>query len=111
MPLFLNGSGLRIWRGKSGLLYAGKGQVWVSYAPRLGVDSHLITDVKTMSDALELRLWINSTDGGGHVPGSRHYRGLAVDIDQIAPAGKSWRPVLTDNHEARMLVRYLVAQG
>lgn len=111
MPLYLQGSGLRIWPGQSGLLYAGHGQLWLAYPPRQGLDSHLVTDLKLACDTLALRLWINSTDGGQHVIGSRHYRGLAVDIDQIAPATKAFRSVTIDNHEARMLVRYLVAQG
>lgn len=111
LSLYQSGSGVRIWKGQSGLLYHAHGELYVARAPVVGLDSHLADDLKAVCDALGLRLYLNSIDTGTHVPGSRHYRGLAVDCDQVALATRDWTPVSAENHEARLLVRLLVSQG
>ncbi len=111
LSLYQQGSGERILEGHFGLIYHAKGEVWFDRAPKVGIDSHLLSDLKQIVDELGIRVWSSSIDTGKHAVRSRHYRGLADDIWRIATVGQEPELVTTTNHWARLVARTLGQHG
>ncbi len=66
--------------GNWGIIYAAPAY------ERNGIHPQLWADLQTAARSLSMWVRISSANGGGHVEGSRHYSGNALDIDA---AGKS----------------------
>ena len=120
MPIqdFETASGNRIMAGKKGLVYSSTGQIHFVNAPVKGIDQNLWACLKIAVDQTGLFIRVNSVDTGAHVPGSRHYQGRAVDIDQVVRAGvdlgrlpASLSSANLTNREAAKFYRYLRENG
>ena len=119
MPLsdFRVGSGQRVHAGKKGKLYpppgkvGGGGAIYVSRAAVRGPDAHLWAALKVAVDVLDLAIQVNSIDTGQHSPNSRHYAGLAVDINKVGERRDSWQQATMTNPFAVELVDLFLHAG
>src|SRR5947199_5488120 len=108
---YWHASGKRILAGITGSVHQGVGQVLLTVAPLAGLDEHLVKTLMAVADILELQIVVGSCDTGQHVPGSRHYKGCAVDIIRIGAMGKPALTASLDNLHAVELYDYLQGAG
>lgn len=106
-----HGSGKRILAGVSGSVYRNLGEILISKAAHVGIDSNLLRVLELAVDDLKLQIDINSIDTGQHVTGSRHYSGRAVDIWRVCGMGERWAVARVENFRAVQLVRWLMEEG
>jgi hypothetical protein len=119
MPLsqFRYASGQKVHAGDSGKVYpppgsaGGGGAIYVSRPAPHGIDANLWGALKVCVDQLDLSINCNSLTTGKHSEGSRHYAGLAADINKIGPSPGQWKQATLGNASAVRLVRYLLANG
>ncbi len=111
---YLHASGIKVHAGEEGLLYRGTGRIYCSKASLRGIDSHLFAVLKMAVDQLHLSINVNSVDTGEHAKNSRHYRGMAVDINKVisvGPGEPEWEQATLANKAAMKLFYWLRSAG
>lgn len=115
MPLteYLKPAGIRVHAGEVGLLYRAPsgGRIYVSKASLKGLDQNLWAILKMGVWELGLSIRANSIDTGAHNFNSRHYKGLAVDIDHVGEGPESWKLATLENRQAMRLYFWLRSAG
>jgi len=119
MPLaeFRYASGHKVHAGDKGRVYPPKGYVggggviYVLRAAIHGPDANLWGALKVASDDLNVTLQVNSFDTGTHSPNSRHYAGLAADINKMGDKRSTWQQVTMNNRFAVEFVDLFLAAG
>jgi len=109
---FKFGSGHRILAGQQGLLYDGRGEIWVAKPSIHGPDENLWGALKVGVEALRVKIMLSSIDTGQHVPNSRHYEGRAADVSMISSRDHvGWQPAVLANRAAVQFVNFYRQHG
>jgi hypothetical protein len=110
---YLQASGVRVRAGETGLLYKAPsgGRIYCSKASVQGIDENLWAVLKMAAWDLGLAFNVNSVDTGIHSPNSRHFRGLAVDINKVGEDAERWEPATLENRSAMRLYFWLRSAG
>jgi hypothetical protein len=108
----LRGCGLKVAIGASGLVHDGAGAIRIREGAVIhGIDKVLWRWLILAADELRVAIYISSGDSGTHVPNSRHYLGLAVDISRIGRPGGTLEPVTIQNGLAVQFAAWTLSHG
>jgi hypothetical protein len=110
---YLQASGVRVRAGQTGLVFRSPsgGRIYCSKASVRGLDQNLFAVLKHAVTVTGLSINLNSVDTGKHAPNSRHYKGLAVDINKVGEDADSMEQATLQNKSAMRLYFWLRSAG